>query len=89
MVSVFLTRGFLIGEPAPEVLRLVLAETAGDDFSAQAGLRRDRRDVIDAGVAYSNLTLTSRTPKRQRPQERQAGTRAAPPTCPSGITGGS
>ena len=50
MVSRFLTRGFLIGEPAPEALSALLAETAGDDGCAEAGMSLDRRDVIDARV---------------------------------------
>ena len=32
MVSSILTRGFLIGEPAPEAQRMLLAETAGDQI---------------------------------------------------------
>ena len=40
----------LIGGPAPEALSALLAETAGDYFSAEAGMRLLRGDVIDAGV---------------------------------------
>src|ERR1700683_2818600 len=40
----------LIGGPAPEALSELLAETAGDYFSAKAGVRLLRSDVVDAGV---------------------------------------
>jgi hypothetical protein len=38
VVSSFLTIGILIGEPAPEALRTLLVETAGDDIFADASL---------------------------------------------------
>ncbi len=50
MVSSFLTRGFLIGEPAPEALSSLLAETAGDYFPAESSMSLERGDVVDAGV---------------------------------------
>src|ERR1035438_9298373 len=40
----------LIGGPAPEALSELLAETAGDYFFAEAGVRLLRGDVVDAGV---------------------------------------
>ena len=40
----------LIGGPAPEALSELLAETAGDYFPAEAGVRLVRGDVVDAGV---------------------------------------
>jgi len=40
----------LIGGPAPEALSALLAETAADYFSAEAGVRLVRSDVVDAGV---------------------------------------
>jgi len=40
----------LIGGAAPEALSVLLAEAAGDDCSAEAGVRLVRGDVVDAGV---------------------------------------
>ena len=40
----------LIGSPAPEALGALVAETAGDYFPAEAGVRLVRGDVVDAGV---------------------------------------
>ena len=51
MVSSFLTRGLLlIGESAPEALSSLLAESASNYFSPQAGVSLVRGDVVDAGV---------------------------------------
>ena len=50
MVSSFLTRGFLIGESAPEALSVLLTATAGDYFAAEARVGLVRGDIVDAGV---------------------------------------
>lgn len=55
MVLSFLTRGFLIAEPAPEAQGSLLTEAACDYFHAQAGMSLNRSDVIDAGVVVLGI----------------------------------
>ena len=63
----------LIGGSAPEALSELLAETAGDYFPAEAGVRLVRGDVIDAGVVVLVVTSQSIFRSRRR-RDRRPGT---------------